>query len=165
MPALEISGPMALKVREAAMIHRIVAVGAGQMGSGIAHVAALAGLDVGLIDVSVEISERAVQAIRRNIDRQVARGGVAAGAVEGDLGADPAWNRPSRGRRCRPRHQQISRIPPRRRALRALTRTGGLVASRGWGFERTTSTTSCGSGKIVSLGSIRLRAKLANSCA
>ena len=68
------------------MIHRIAVVGAGQMGGGIAHVAALAGLDVSLIDVSTDILERAIQAIRRNMQRQVARGGVAASAVEVALG-------------------------------------------------------------------------------
>ena len=68
------------------MIHRIAVVGAGQMGSGIAHVTALAGLDVGLIDVSTEILEREIHAIRRNMERQVARGIVVAGAVEPALG-------------------------------------------------------------------------------
>jgi len=63
------------------MIERIAVVGAGQMGSGIAHVAALGGLDVDLIDVSAEVLERAIQAIRRNMERQVARGIVVAGAV------------------------------------------------------------------------------------
>ncbi len=68
------------------MIERIAVVGAGQMGSGVAHVAALAGLGVDLIDVGAEILERALQAIRRNMERQVGRGTIAAGAVEAALG-------------------------------------------------------------------------------
>jgi 3-hydroxybutyryl-CoA dehydrogenase len=45
-------------------------------------VAALAGPDVRLIDVSAEQLQRALSTIRRNLDRQVTRGTVAAAAVE-----------------------------------------------------------------------------------
>ncbi len=48
-------------------------VGAGQMGSGIAHVCALAGLTVVLLDVKGEALERATASIARNMDRQVHR--------------------------------------------------------------------------------------------
>jgi 3-hydroxybutyryl-CoA dehydrogenase len=51
-------------------------VGAGQMGSGIAHVFALAGFDVLLTDVKPESLTAAVALIDRNIDRQVTRGKV-----------------------------------------------------------------------------------------
>jgi len=64
------------------MINTVAVVGAGQMGRGIAHVAALAGLEVNLIDVNAEILEHAIQAIRRNIERQVARQNVVADAGE-----------------------------------------------------------------------------------
>ena len=64
------------------MINRIAVVGAGQMGSGIAHVAALAALDVALVDVDGETVERALKTIRRNMERQVARGSIASGMVE-----------------------------------------------------------------------------------
>ena len=53
-------------------------VGAGQMGSGIAHVFALAGFDVLLTDVKPESLTAAVALIDRNIDRQVTRGKVTA---------------------------------------------------------------------------------------
>jgi 3-hydroxybutyryl-CoA dehydrogenase len=49
-------------------------IGAGQMGSGIAHVCALAGYDVLLHDVSRERIETGLQNIERNMTRQVARG-------------------------------------------------------------------------------------------
>ena len=48
-------------------------VGAGQMGSGIAHVCALAGLPVVLLDVKAEALSNAIATIGRNMDRQVGR--------------------------------------------------------------------------------------------
>jgi len=52
-------------------IRRIAVIGSGTMGNGIAHVAALNGLDVTLVDVSQEALERAIGTIGRNMDRQV----------------------------------------------------------------------------------------------
>ena len=57
-------------------IERIGVIGAGQMGNGIAHVAALAGLEVRLGDVSQEAIDKALRHIERNMNRQVARGVV-----------------------------------------------------------------------------------------
>ena len=56
------------------MIKTIGVIGAGQMGSGIAHVAALAGYDVRLSDISEDALKRAVANIGKNIDRQVGKG-------------------------------------------------------------------------------------------
>jgi 3-hydroxybutyryl-CoA dehydrogenase len=58
-------------------IRTIGVVGAGQMGSGIAHVAALAGYEVRLNDIDPKALARALEVIERNIARQVARGKVA----------------------------------------------------------------------------------------
>ena len=58
------------------MIKTIGIIGAGQMGSGIAHVCALAGFDVRLSDVDAASLERARGNIDKNIARQVARGKV-----------------------------------------------------------------------------------------
>jgi len=55
-------------------IERIVVVGAGTMGNGIAHVAALHGKAVTLVDVDPTALERALAAIDRNLDRQVNKG-------------------------------------------------------------------------------------------
>jgi 3-hydroxybutyryl-CoA dehydrogenase len=55
-------------------LRRLGVIGAGQMGGGIAHVCALAGLDVVLTDISEEALQRGRQAIDRNLSRQVARG-------------------------------------------------------------------------------------------
>ncbi|HEX3402932.1 MAG TPA: 3-hydroxybutyryl-CoA dehydrogenase [Acetobacteraceae bacterium] len=54
-------------------IARIGVIGAGQMGNGIAHVSALAGLDVVMLDVKAPALERAMATITRNMDRQVNR--------------------------------------------------------------------------------------------
>ena len=59
------------------MIEKIAIIGAGQMGSGIAHVCALAGLDVTLIDVAQEQLDKARDNIERNLARQVSRGKIA----------------------------------------------------------------------------------------
>jgi 3-hydroxybutyryl-CoA dehydrogenase len=57
-------------------IRRIGVVGAGQMGRGIAHVCALAGLDVVMTDVNAEALSTARQSIDSNLSRQVARGRI-----------------------------------------------------------------------------------------
>ncbi|HVM81137.1 MAG TPA: 3-hydroxybutyryl-CoA dehydrogenase [Stellaceae bacterium] len=59
------------------MIKTIGVIGAGQMGSGIAHVCALNGFEVTLSDVDPGALDRALGAIDRNLGRQVASGKVA----------------------------------------------------------------------------------------
>jgi len=55
-------------------IKKVGVIGAGQMGSGIAHVVALAGYDVAITDIAKEVVDKAMSNINRNMDRQVARG-------------------------------------------------------------------------------------------
>ncbi len=55
------------------MIKTIGVIGAGQMGNGITHVAALAGYDVKLVDVAQEPIDKALETIGRNMDRQIRR--------------------------------------------------------------------------------------------
>ncbi|HWB52184.1 MAG TPA: 3-hydroxybutyryl-CoA dehydrogenase [Stellaceae bacterium] len=57
-------------------LRRIGVVGAGQMGRGITHVCALAGLDVVLADVSPEVLAQSLETIDANLGRQVARGRI-----------------------------------------------------------------------------------------
>jgi 3-hydroxybutyryl-CoA dehydrogenase len=57
-----------------AEINTIGIIGAGQMGNGIAHVAALAGYDVLLSDVSADQLAAALGSIQRNLTRQAGRG-------------------------------------------------------------------------------------------
>jgi 3-hydroxybutyryl-CoA dehydrogenase len=62
-----------------AEIRKIGVIGAGLMGNGIAHVAALSGLDVVLMDVNAAALGKAMDTIGKNLERQVARGSVQAG--------------------------------------------------------------------------------------
>ena len=54
-------------------IARVGVIGAGQMGNGISHVCALAGLPVVLLDVKQEALDKAIATMGRNLDRQVLR--------------------------------------------------------------------------------------------
>ena len=74
----------------------VAVIGAGQMGNGIAHVCAVAGCPVTLIDVSTTALEKARATIDKNLDRQVRKGTLEAAArdaamarlsTSGDLGA------------------------------------------------------------------------------
>jgi len=55
------------------MIQSFGIIGAGQMGSGIAHVAALSGFDVLLCDVDQARLDKSIKGIDSNLGRQVAR--------------------------------------------------------------------------------------------
>ena len=66
-------------------ITRVGVIGAGQMGAGIAHVAALAGLEVVLADVTPSLAEKGLSVIRKNLGRQVEKGKVSAEASEAAL--------------------------------------------------------------------------------
>ena len=55
-------------------IKTVGVIGAGQMGTGIAHVCALAGYDIQLHDVSLARIEAGLGVIEHNLSRQVARG-------------------------------------------------------------------------------------------
>src|SRR4030081_154909 len=57
----------------AAMIKKVGVIGSGQMGNGIAHVAALAGFDVVLNDVSADRLKSAMATINGNLSRQVSK--------------------------------------------------------------------------------------------
>ena len=54
-------------------------VGAGQMGAGIAHVAALAGKRVVLVDVTPDLAGKGLKTIEKNLARQVEKGRVGPG--------------------------------------------------------------------------------------
>lgn len=53
------------------MIKKIGVIGAGQMGNGIAHVCALSGYDVQLVDINPAQLDKALGVIAKNLDRQV----------------------------------------------------------------------------------------------
>ncbi|MDO8534285.1 MAG: 3-hydroxybutyryl-CoA dehydrogenase [Xanthobacteraceae bacterium] len=58
----------------AGKIKNLGIIGAGQMGSGIAHVCALAGYDVALYDMDVERIKAALATINGNMARQISKG-------------------------------------------------------------------------------------------
>ena len=60
-------------------------VGAGQMGNGIAHVAAAAGFDVLLTDLETRFLEKARGTMEKNFDREVAKGRRSSGEKEAAL--------------------------------------------------------------------------------
>ncbi len=55
-------------------VQQLTVVGAGQMGSGIAQVAAVSGLNVILNDIKEEYAKRGYLTIERNLSRQVEKG-------------------------------------------------------------------------------------------
>jgi len=59
-------------------IERVAVVGAGTMGNGIAHVCALAGLEVVLVDSDPGALDRGVATIGRNLERQRSKGRISA---------------------------------------------------------------------------------------
>ncbi len=67
------------------MADRIAVIGAGQMGNGIAHVFAVGGHDVTMIDVSSDALERGRGTIAKNLERQVKKGGIESSAADAAL--------------------------------------------------------------------------------
>jgi 3-hydroxybutyryl-CoA dehydrogenase len=67
------------------MSETIAVVGAGQMGSGIAHVAALSGFAVTMIDVAGAALEKGRTTIAGNMERQVKKGTIDAAARDAAL--------------------------------------------------------------------------------
>ena len=69
----------------ASQISAIGVIGAGQMGSGIAHVCALAGLSVYLMDTNEKILDKAKKTIAKNMKRQVSKKLITEGEAEAAL--------------------------------------------------------------------------------
>ncbi|MFD1697551.1 3-hydroxybutyryl-CoA dehydrogenase [Roseibium aestuarii] len=67
-------------------LKKIGVIGAGQMGSGIAHVCALAGFDVMLSDISMDRIESGLASINGNMARQVQKGQISEADRDGALG-------------------------------------------------------------------------------
>src|SRR6201995_113514 len=68
------------------MIKKVGVIGSGQMGNGIAHVAALAGFDVVLNDVSSDRLKSAMATINGNLSRQAAKKNITEDAKNKALG-------------------------------------------------------------------------------
>ena len=68
------------------MIETVGVVGAGQMGSGIAHVFAQHGFKVLLHDVSEAQLAKATRSIAENLERQAKKGALDRATIPGILG-------------------------------------------------------------------------------
>jgi len=55
-------------------IKKVVVLGSGTMGHGIAQICAAAGYDTAMSDISYELLDRGMRQIRKNIEREVAKG-------------------------------------------------------------------------------------------
>ena len=66
-------------------IKTVGVVGAGTMGNGIAHVFAKGGYNVMLVDIEQTFLDRAINAISKNLEREVAKGKLAAEQREAAL--------------------------------------------------------------------------------
>ncbi len=67
-------------------ITRVAVVGAGTMGNGIAHVLALNGFEVTLIDIQPGFLDKALSTIERNLNRQKDKGKISDEEVKATLG-------------------------------------------------------------------------------
>ena len=76
---------------------RIAVIGAGTMGSGIAHVFAQRGYNVNLIDVSEDALKRGMSSIEKNLDRMVAREKIEAQLKEETLGRISGYHSVAKG--------------------------------------------------------------------
>lgn len=71
---------------------KISVVGAGTMGNGIAHVFAVKGFDVNLVDVSPQQIEKALSTISKNLDRQIAKNALTEDEKRATLGRIKTFN-------------------------------------------------------------------------
>ncbi len=67
-------------------VKKLLVVGAGQMGSGIAQVAAAAGLEVMIQDIQQEFIDRGLKGIEKNLAKLVEKGKMADSDKQGILG-------------------------------------------------------------------------------
>ncbi len=61
-------------VQPSRTISKVGVIGAGQMGSGIAHVAALSGYSVAINDLKKESYDKGLEAVAKNLARQISKG-------------------------------------------------------------------------------------------
>ena len=66
-------------------VEKIGVIGAGQMGTGISHVLALAGYDVILDDVNKDALSKALERIEKNMQRQAAKGSITTDVIPAAL--------------------------------------------------------------------------------
>lgn len=67
-------------------MQKVAVIGAGTMGNGIAHVFAQAGFKVALADISEAALAKGMATIKKNLERQAAKGTITEGGVSETLG-------------------------------------------------------------------------------
>ena len=67
-------------------VQTVGVIGAGQMGNGIAHVLSQSGYSVLLNDVNQDALERAVERVRKNMDRQLRSGKISEDEINAAMG-------------------------------------------------------------------------------
>src|SRR5689334_23003747 len=67
-------------------VKKLGVIGAGQMGQGIAQVAAQAGLDVIIVDAAPDFAQAGLAKIKKQLDRLVEKGKLEAAARDQTLG-------------------------------------------------------------------------------
>ncbi|HHV71272.1 MAG TPA: 3-hydroxybutyryl-CoA dehydrogenase, partial [Clostridia bacterium] len=67
-------------------VKKIMVIGAGQMGSGIAQVAAKVGYDVVIRDIKDEFVERGINGIKKNLSKEVEKGRMTQAEMDETMG-------------------------------------------------------------------------------
>ena len=67
-------------------LKNITVIGSGTMGNGICHVFAQNGFDVNMMDINLGALDKAIATITKNMDRQVAKGGLTEAAKNEAIG-------------------------------------------------------------------------------
>jgi 3-hydroxybutyryl-CoA dehydrogenase len=67
-------------------IEKVCVVGGGTMGNGIAHVFALNGYEVTLVEMRKELADKALATITKNLERQAAKGAISEAEKKAALG-------------------------------------------------------------------------------
>ncbi len=83
--AVKVAGRPGPALKPVTTIKSVGVIGAGQMGSGISHVVALAGYDVLLNDIKADAIEHALAAIEKSMARQVDKGIIKAANMQAAL--------------------------------------------------------------------------------
>jgi 3-hydroxybutyryl-CoA dehydrogenase len=81
-------------------VKKLAVIGAGQMGAGIAQVAAQSGLSVVLIDVDPKFVEKGIAGIRAQLDKAVSKGKLAAEAAQAAMGRIQAGSSAADAKEC-----------------------------------------------------------------
>jgi 3-hydroxybutyryl-CoA dehydrogenase len=107
------------------VVERMAVVGAGQMGSGIAQLGAVAGLEVFLADVTPELAHKGLEKIQAQLSKQVEKGKMSAGDRGAALARLHVAERLEDCSRCQLLVEAIAEHEPTKREL--FARADGIL--------------------------------------